>query len=94
MYAALGTRPDLAFPVMVLSQYSSCPTEAHLTAAKRVLRYIAHTIKWKLFYPRKASLSLVGYSDSSYASCPDDRRSFMGNVFLLNDCVITWTSQK
>ena len=94
MYAALGTRPDLAFPVMVLSQYSSCPTEAHLTAAKRVLRYLAHTINWKLFYPSKASPSLIGYADASYASCPDDRRSFMGNVFFLNDCAITWTSQK
>jgi len=94
MYAALGTRPDLTYPVMVLSQYSSCPTETHLTAAKRVLRYIAHTLHWKLFYPCKASPSLVGYCDSSYASCPDDRRSFMGNTFLLNGCTITWASQK
>ena len=81
MYAALGTRPDLAYAVTVLSQYSSCPTETHLIAAKRVLHYVAGTIDWKLFYPRKASPSLIGYSDASYASCPDDRRSFTGNFF-------------
>src|SRR5271157_191987 len=94
MYAALGTRPDLMHPVMTLSQYSSCPTESHLIAAKRVLRYVAHTITWKLFYPRKSPSSLIGYSDSSYASCPDDRRSITGNIFQLNGCTITWASQK
>jgi hypothetical protein len=34
MYAALGTRPDIAYAVAALSRYSSRPLIVHLTAAK------------------------------------------------------------
>jgi len=39
MYAALGTRPDIAFAVGALSRYNGKPKKTRLTAAKRVLRY-------------------------------------------------------
>ena len=38
LYAALGTRPDIAFAVTQLSQFNSDPTEEHLRYAKYVLR--------------------------------------------------------
>jgi hypothetical protein len=38
MYAMLGTRPDLAFAVSVISRFSSNPTNAHWSAVKRVFR--------------------------------------------------------
>ena len=37
MYAVIGTRPDLAHTVTVLSQFSSSPNEIHLQAAKCTL---------------------------------------------------------
>lgn len=43
-YAMLGTRPDLAFAVLVVSRYSSNPTEAHWSAVKRIFRYIKGTL--------------------------------------------------
>jgi len=39
-YAVQGTRPDLAYAVAALSRYSSKPYATHMTAAKRVLRYL------------------------------------------------------
>lgn len=48
MYAALGTRPDIALAVAALSRYNSAPTTIHMTAAKRVLRYLKHTANMKL----------------------------------------------
>ncbi|XP_067939653.1 uncharacterized protein [Watersipora subatra] len=36
LYLAVGTRPDIAHSVGVLSKFNSCPTVTHLTAAKRV----------------------------------------------------------
>ncbi|KAI1001523.1 hypothetical protein K3495_g6676 [Podosphaera aphanis] len=43
MYACIGTRPDLAHSVTLLSQFSSCLNQSHLSAAKRVLRYLKGT---------------------------------------------------
>lgn len=43
MYAMLGTRPDLAFPIGVLSRYSSNPGITHWNAMMHVLRYMKCT---------------------------------------------------
>ena len=40
LYASIGTRPDIAHAVRVVSKFNSCPTEAHLTAVKRIFRYL------------------------------------------------------
>ncbi|CAB4001063.1 Hypothetical predicted protein [Paramuricea clavata] len=43
LYLAVATRPDIAYAVGVLSKFCAKPSEAHLTAAKRVLRYLKGT---------------------------------------------------
>jgi hypothetical protein len=49
IYAAIATRPDIAYAVAALAKFNSSPTEAHLTAVKRVFRYLKHTY-FKHFY--------------------------------------------
>ena len=44
LYAAIATRPDIAQGVGAVSKFNSCPTEVHLTAVKRILRYLNRTI--------------------------------------------------
>ena len=44
LYAAMATRPDIAHTVGMLGRYNSAPNEAHMTAAKRVCRYLKGTI--------------------------------------------------
>ena len=39
MYAAIATRPDISQAVGVVSKFNPKPTEAHLTAVKRIFRY-------------------------------------------------------
>ena len=34
LYAAIATRPDIAQAVGTVSNFNSCPTEAHLTSVK------------------------------------------------------------
>ena len=50
IYAVIGTRSDLAYTVMLLSQFSSCPNSTHLIAAKRVLKYFKGTQDWYLSF--------------------------------------------
>ena len=40
MYAALATRPDIAYTVTALCQFMSKPAASHWLAAKRVFRYL------------------------------------------------------
>uniref|UniRef100_A0A2N9FQ69 Integrase catalytic domain-containing protein n=1 Tax=Fagus sylvatica TaxID=28930 RepID=A0A2N9FQ69_FAGSY len=69
------TRPDISYSVQKLSQFMSRPTNAHLTAANRVLRYIKGTSGQGLFFPSDCSLQLKAFSDLDWAGCPDTRRS-------------------
>lgn len=50
MYAMLGTRPDIAFPVSFLSRHLARPTPEHMDAVKRVFRYLKGTTELELVY--------------------------------------------
>ena len=90
----LHTRPDLSYCVGVLSRYMHSPKESHLTALKQVLRYVKGTYAYGLDFKRAETATLIGYSDSSHNVDVDDGRSTTGHMFYLNDCLITWCSQK
>lgn len=90
LYIAMATRPDIAYAVGVVSRYSSKPTEAHLTAIKRILRYLKGTINLALKYSDEPD-SLIGYSDADWAGNLD---STTGNLFLLGGGAVSWLSKK
>jgi hypothetical protein len=101
MYAALGTRPDIAYAVAALSRYNSRPLALHLTAAKRVLRYLKATKAAKLCYTSSADLNyagtseeLHGYTDADWAGDSADRKSQGGFVFAMGGAAISWQSRK
>jgi transposase InsO family protein len=96
MYAMMGTRPDLAFAVAALSQFSSNPGQPHWDAIKHVLRYLRGTTGYKLTYGGRPGASLLfdGYCDSDWGSNIDDRRSITGYVFMLGGGAVSWQSKK
>jgi hypothetical protein len=64
------------------------PTKHHFGAAKRVLKYISGTTDYGLWYGSKSSFELVGYSDSDWAGCVEDRRNTSGYVFSCGSSAI------
>ena len=94
LYTAMATRPDIAHAVGVVSKFNSNPTEAHLTAVKRILRYLKGTINLALKYKEDETNSLIGYSDADWAGDLDDRYSTTGNLFLLAGGAVSWVSKK
>uniref|UniRef100_A0A2N9IWR1 Reverse transcriptase Ty1/copia-type domain-containing protein n=1 Tax=Fagus sylvatica TaxID=28930 RepID=A0A2N9IWR1_FAGSY len=87
------TRPDISFAIHQVCQYMAAPTSTHLTAAKRVLRYIKGTLYHGIaFTPGPLSLSV--FSDADWAGDLDDRRSTSGLLVYLGSNPITWSAKK
>ncbi|XP_017431882.1 secreted RxLR effector protein 161-like [Vigna angularis] len=79
-----ATRPDIMFSVSLISRYMSKPTELHLQAAKRILRYLKGTTSYGIFYRKGGKENLLAFIDSSYAGDEDDSKSTSGYVFLFS----------
>lgn len=86
------SRPDICFAVNVLSRYVNNPSQQHVNAIKRVIRYLIDTKDYFIKYGE--SNDLIGYSDSDFASDVDTRKSTTGYIFQMNGGPITWCSQK
>ena len=84
----------MAFADTLLSQFLTCPTFQHIGTAKRILRYIQGTKEHKLIFPYDQPLVLEGYSDLSFGSCKDTRRSISRYIFKLGNATISWRSRK
>jgi hypothetical protein len=95
MYTALATRPDIAYAVQHLSQFSSNPGPAHWTAVKCVFHYLKHSQHLALVYTGyEDDPAPIGYSDADWGSNVSDCRSTSGFVYFLSDAAITWSSKK
>ena len=79
---------DRIYAVNTAARYSSEPTESHLTALKRIVRYLKETSHLALTYTRGDSNQAEGYSDADWAGDQDHRRSTSGNVFCLSEVVL------
>ena len=95
LYAVL-TRPDIAVAVNECYKYMHEPGKAMWTVAKRILRYLKHTKHYKLTLKAKELKNgqrTMAFVDSSYADCPDTRRSRYGFIILYNGSPIAWKTR-
>nr|KYP36518.1 Retrovirus-related Pol polyprotein from transposon TNT 1-94 [Cajanus cajan] len=89
-----ATRPDLMFAASLLSRFMHSPSQVHLGAAKRVLRYIRSTTNYGLYFLKNESGELQGYADSDWAGSIDDSKSTSGYVFSFGSAIFSWNSKK
>ncbi|XP_057969365.1 secreted RxLR effector protein 161-like [Malania oleifera] len=89
-----ATRPDMIFVVSLITRYMENPTELHLQAAKRVLRYLKGTTGFGIFYKKGGDNELVAYTNSNYTGDSEDRKSASGYVFLQSSGAASWSSRK
>ena len=94
IYAAIGTRPNITFVAMRLSQFNNNPTEEHIKYARYVLRYLKGTKELKIKYDGASNARLIRHSDSDWGENRDDRHSTSGHVFLMANGAISWASQQ
>ncbi|XP_065616698.1 secreted RxLR effector protein 161-like [Quercus suber] len=89
-----ASRLDIAFSVGVCARFQATPKESHLTAVKRIIRYINGTSDYGIWYLRDSNECLAGYFDADWAGCIDDRKSTFGGCFYLGNNLVSWMSKK
>jgi hypothetical protein len=88
------TRSDIQFVVGLCAHFQASPRSSHQTTVQRVLRYIKHTPKFRIWYSAFLSLDLVGFSDADFTGCGIDRKSTSAICHFLKSSLICWSSQK
>ena len=103
IYIMNWTRGDVAYAVSKLCRFMHNPGEAHITALKRLLRYLLGTADYGLCYDFSSGWqaaahkcckdSVYGMYDAAHADCIDTYRSTGAYCFYYGGCVISWHSK-
>nr|GFA11726.1 hypothetical protein [Tanacetum cinerariifolium] len=75
-----SSRPDIMFATCMCARYQANPNEHHVSAIKRIFRYLKGTINLGLWYLKDFGFDLTAYSDADHAGCHLDRKTTSGSV--------------
>jgi len=70
------------------------PSQIHLVAAKRVLRYLKRTAGFGMHFVKSSSVNLVGFLDSDWGGSDEGMMSTSGYCFAMEKSVFCWNSKK
>jgi len=82
-----ASRPDIAFNVGVCARFQANPKESHLTAVKRIIKYVNDTLSYGIWYSRETNLVVAGYSDAVWVGNA-------GGCFYMGNNLVAWMSKK
>ena len=88
------TRPDIAYAVSLVSQFMHTPSEQHMEAVFRILRYLKGAPGRGIYFKRNGHLRVEGYTDSDWAGDITDRKSTSGYFTFVGGNLVTWRSKK
>jgi hypothetical protein len=89
-----ASRPDIMLSVCMCARFQANPKEVHLRVVKRIIRYLVYTPKFGLWYPRRSTFDLIGYSNADYVGCKIDRKRTSGTCQFLGKSLVSWASKK
>jgi hypothetical protein len=102
LHLAMNTRPDIAFAVARLTQYTIKPNSQCWAALKRLIRYLKGTRTKGIIYGAQLNpettdddkCHIKGYTDSDWAGDISTCKSTSGYLFLGAGAPIAWGSNK
>jgi len=89
-----ASRPNILFSVCLCARFQSDPRESHLTAVKRIFKYLKGTTNLGLLYRKSLEYKLVGFCDADYTSDKIERKSTRGNCQFLGENLISRASKR
>ena len=98
MYLAIATRPDIAYTVNRLAQFTANQKPLHWTAVKRIFRYLKYTKHHALTFGGNGNsilnTDLNFFCDADWANDGSDRKSISGYVTIVAGGAVSWSSKK
>ncbi|XP_017420309.1 uncharacterized mitochondrial protein AtMg00810-like [Vigna angularis] len=82
-------RPNILFPVSLLSRFMHCASELHLKETKRIVRYIKGSVSYGVKYYKVQNFKLFRFFDSDWAGSLDDMKSTSGYCFSMGSGVFS-----
>ncbi|CAL2253609.1 unnamed protein product [Prunus armeniaca] len=83
------THSDIAYAVSVVSQFMHFPSEDHMGAVMRILRYLKVTPGKRLMFSKYDHTNVEGYTDADWAGLVTDRRSTSGYFTFVGGNLVT-----
>jgi hypothetical protein len=71
-----------------------CPSEDHMDAVIRILRYLKSSPGKGLMFSKNNHLNVDGYTDANWAGNISDRKSTSGYFTFVGGNLVTWRSKK
>lgn len=97
MFAAIATRPDIAYATNLLSQFNGAPGQKHWNGVKQIFRYLKGTISTGILYSKirhtEPQFTLTAFSDADNGK-GYDRKSISGSVITISGGAVKWAAEK
>lgn len=90
----IHTRPDIHYTINYLSRFTNQPSKHHLNASKHVVRYLAGTTNFGLWFSRCNGATLEGFSNSDWGGSMSNSKSTSGLFFRFGSSAISWGLKK
>ena len=75
------------------ARYQANPKESHITALKRIIKYVKTTAEFGVWYSKDTNDVLAGYSNANWAGNADDRKSTSRGCFYMSNNLVSWMSK-
>ncbi|XP_050890194.1 secreted RxLR effector protein 161-like [Lathyrus oleraceus] len=89
-----ASRPDIMFSVCLCARFQASPKESHISAVRRIMKYLKGTSDVGLWCPKGSICSLVGFYDADYTGCKTDRKSTSGTCHIFGNALVSWSCKK
>jgi len=88
------TRPDITYVVGIVSQFMHAPSEEHMDAVYRILRYLKGASGKGLLYSKNGVSNIEGYTNVDWTGDQTTKKSTSGYLTFVEGNLITWRSKK
>ena len=85
-----ANRPNIMYSECLCARYQFCTKESHLSALKRILKYLKGTMDIGLWYPKSDNFELIGFSYVNFVGCKVERKSTSETCHFLGHSDVLW----